>query len=66
MIDIVDRSDSAHAQGRIGPDIAWHNAYYNRSSQPFLWNEESIRSQRVGVLDGRLPQPIYASVLAAM
>lgn len=52
LIDIVDRSDSAHAQGRIGPDIAWHNAYYNRSSQPFLWNEESIRSQRVGVIDG--------------
>lgn len=22
LIDIVDRSDSAHAQGRIGPDIA--------------------------------------------
>lgn len=52
LVDIVERSDAAHADGRIGPDIAWHNVYYNRIGKPFLWDEESIRSQRVGVLEG--------------
>lgn len=52
LVDIADRYNEEHTEGRIGPDIAWHNVYYNRIDKPFLWDEESIRSQRVGVLDG--------------
>ena len=52
LVDVAERTNTAHATGRIGPDIAWHNVYYNRIKQPFLWDEESIRSQRVGVLEG--------------
>ncbi|MDY1039112.1 HD domain-containing phosphohydrolase [Lelliottia sp. CFBP8978] len=52
MVDVAENRDTGHAAGRIGPDAAWHNVYYNRINQPFLWDEESIRSQRVGVLAG--------------
>lgn len=52
LVNIAERNDTTHADGRIGPDIAWHNVYYNRIGKPFLWDEENIRSQRVGVLDG--------------
>lgn len=52
LIDIVDRSDVEHSEGRIGPDVAWHNVYYTLRDKPFLWNEESIRSERIGVLEG--------------
>lgn len=52
LVDVAESSNTEHAAGRIGPDIAWHNVYYNRIKQPFLWDEESIRSQRVGVLEG--------------
>jgi HD-GYP domain-containing protein (c-di-GMP phosphodiesterase class II)/ABC-type amino acid transport substrate-binding protein len=52
LVDVAEKTDLDHAAGRIGPDVAWHNVYYNRIKQPFLWDEESIRSQRVGVLAG--------------
>ena len=52
LVDIAERDDAEHARGRIGPDIVWHNVYYNAIGRPFLWDEESIRSQRVGVLEG--------------
>lgn len=52
LVDVANTTDTGHAAGRIGPDVAWHNVYYNRIKQPFLWDEESIRSQRVGVLAG--------------
>lgn len=52
LVNIAERSDAEHAAGRIGPEIAWHNAYYNRIEQPFLWDEETIRGQRVGVITG--------------
>lgn len=52
LVDVANTTDAGHAAGRIGPDVAWHNVYYNRIKQPFLWDEESIRSQRVGVLAG--------------
>lgn len=52
LVDVANTTDTGHAAGRIGPDVAWHNVYYNRIKQPFLWDEESIRSQRVGVLSG--------------
>ncbi|WP_324722668.1 HD domain-containing phosphohydrolase [Lelliottia sp. JS-SCA-14] len=52
LVNVAETTDPEHAAGRIGPDVAWHNVYYNRIKQPFLWDEESIRSQRVGVLEG--------------
>ncbi|WP_090461596.1 HD domain-containing phosphohydrolase [Enterobacter sp. kpr-6] len=52
LIDISTTDDDPHAQGNIGPKIAWHNLYYTRIGQPFLWDEEQIRHQRVGVLAG--------------
>jgi ABC-type amino acid transport substrate-binding protein len=52
LVNIAERSDASRAAGRIGPEIAWHNAYYNRIEQPFLWDEETIRGQRVGVIAG--------------
>ncbi|HDS9359699.1 TPA: transporter substrate-binding domain-containing protein [Enterobacter chengduensis] len=52
LVDIAESTSTEHAAGRIGPDVAWHNAYYNRIGQPFLWDEESVRNQRVGVLEG--------------
>lgn len=51
LVDIAERSNIAHADGRIGPDIAWHNVYYNHIGKPFLWDEERVRGQRVGVLE---------------
>lgn len=52
MIDIVDSRDDSLSGGVIGPALSWHNAYYNRVEQPFLWDEEQVRYKRVGVING--------------
>lgn len=52
LIDITDVNDNSRAAGNIEPQMALHNVYYNRIGQPFLWDEEQIRHQRVGVLQG--------------
>lgn len=52
LINIMDSRDSRQDDGRIGPARAWHNAYYNRIEQPFLWDEEQVRYRRVGVIRG--------------
>lgn len=52
MVDIVESRDDSLADGIIGPALSWHNAYYNRAEQPFLWDEEQVRYKRVGVLKG--------------
>jgi ABC-type amino acid transport substrate-binding protein len=51
LLNITERNGNT-PPGQIGPSLPWHNAYYNLIGHPFLWNEESIRNQRVGVLKG--------------
>lgn len=46
-------TDTPHAgDGIIGPQTAWHNVYYNRIGQPFIWDEDQVRNQRIGVIRG--------------
>ncbi|WP_312946462.1 HD domain-containing phosphohydrolase [Superficieibacter sp.] len=52
LVNVINTSDYSQSDGMIGPTVAWHNVYYNRIDQPFLWDEEQIRHQRVGVLRG--------------
>lgn len=52
LVNLVNTNDASQSDGMIGPVVAWHNVYYNRIGQPFLWDEEQIRHQRVGVLRG--------------
>ena len=52
LLNITERKGNETVQGQIGPAFPWHNAYYNLIGHPFLWNEESIRNQRIGVLTG--------------
>jgi HD-GYP domain-containing protein (c-di-GMP phosphodiesterase class II)/ABC-type amino acid transport substrate-binding protein len=52
LVNIVDSHDDSQVEGMIGPALSWHNAYYNRVEQPFLWDEEQVRYKRVGVLRG--------------
>ncbi len=52
MVDIIESRDASQAENIIGPALSWHNAYYNRVDQPFLWDEEQVRYKRVGVLRG--------------
>lgn len=52
MVNIIDNHDDSQLEGIIGPALSWHNAYYNRVEQPFLWDEEQVRYKRVGVLRG--------------
>jgi ABC-type amino acid transport substrate-binding protein len=40
----------------IGPVVSWHNVYYNRIGQPFIWDEDQIRHQRIGVIKGSFSQ----------
>jgi HD-GYP domain-containing protein (c-di-GMP phosphodiesterase class II) len=56
LIELVNTRDPAPPQGMIGPTVAWHNVYYNRIEQPFLWDEEQIRHQRIGVIKGSFSQ----------
>jgi len=52
LVNLFNANDNRQSDGMIGPVMAWHNVYYNRIGQPFLWDEEQIRHQRVGVLRG--------------
>lgn len=52
LVNIVESRDESQVEGRIGPALSWHNAYYNRAEQPFLWDEEQVRYKRVGVIRG--------------
>ncbi|MDX6040301.1 HD domain-containing phosphohydrolase [Scandinavium lactucae] len=52
MVNIVKSGDESQAEGIIGPALSWHNAYYNRIDDPFLWDEEQVRYKRVGVIRG--------------
>lgn len=52
MVNIIESRDESQIEGIIGPALSWHNAYYNRVGQPFLWDEEQVRFKRVGVLRG--------------
>ncbi len=52
LVNIVESRDESQAEGIIGPALSWHNAYYNRSEQPFLWDEEQVRYKRVGIIKG--------------
>jgi len=52
MVNVVEPRDDSQAEGNIGPALSWHNAYYNRVEQPFLWDEEQVRYKRVGILRG--------------
>jgi HD-GYP domain-containing protein (c-di-GMP phosphodiesterase class II) len=52
MVNIVESRDESQVEGIIGPALSWHNAYYNRVEQPFLWDEEQVRYKRVGVIGG--------------
>ncbi|WP_255252513.1 HD domain-containing phosphohydrolase [Enterobacter sp. CC120223-11] len=52
MINLIENHDQPQMEGIIGPALSWHNAYYNRIEQPFLWDEEQVRFKRVGVIRG--------------
>jgi len=52
MVNVVESHDQSQMEGIIGPALSWHNAYYNRVEQPFLWDEEQVRFRRVGVIRG--------------
>lgn len=52
MVNIVESRDDSQVEGMIGPALSWHNAYYNRVEQPFLWDEDQVRYKRVGVISG--------------
>lgn len=52
LVNIVNSHHSSTPGGKIGPSLAWHNAYYNRIGQPFIWDEEQVRYKRVGVIRG--------------
>lgn len=52
MVNIIESRDDSQTDGVIGPALSWHNAYYNRVEQPFLWDEEQVRYKRVGVIKG--------------
>ncbi|MCS2168124.1 HD domain-containing phosphohydrolase [Scandinavium manionii] len=52
MVNVVETRGDSLADGIIGPALSWHNAYYNRVEQPFLWDEEQVRYKRVGILRG--------------
>ena len=56
LVELVNARDPSPTQGMIGPTVSWHNAYYNRIGQPFLWDEEQIRHQRIGVIKGSFSQ----------
>ncbi len=56
LVELINARDPTPPQGMIGPTIAWHNVYYNRIGQPFLWDEEQIRHQRIGVIKGSFSQ----------
>ncbi|MGY6029002.1 Response regulator rpfG [Phytobacter sp. AG2a] len=56
LVELIDVRDPSPPEGMIGPTISWHNVYYNRIGQPFLWDEEQIRHQRVGVIKGSFSQ----------
>lgn len=56
LLNITESKGDNLTQGQIGPTIPWHNAYYNLIGHPFLWDEESIRNQRIGVLTGSFAQ----------
>lgn len=56
LIDITTTENDSSTAGEIGPKVAWHNVYYTRIGQPFLWDEDQIRHQRVGVLEGSFAQ----------
>ncbi|MGU3523301.1 HD domain-containing phosphohydrolase [Enterobacteriaceae bacterium C23F] len=52
MVNLIENHDQPQMEGIIGPALSWHNAYYNRVEQPFLWDEEQVRYKRVGVIRG--------------
>ncbi|MCS2161400.1 transporter substrate-binding domain-containing protein [Scandinavium sp. H11S7] len=52
MVNVVESRDDSPTDGMIGPALSWHNAYYNRVEQPFLWDEAQVRYKRVGILRG--------------
>lgn len=56
LITIRDASLTTHRDEMIGPQVSWHNAYYNLIDQPFIWDEAQLRHQRVGVIKGAFTQ----------
>jgi ABC-type amino acid transport substrate-binding protein len=56
LVDVINTHDPSPPSGMIGPTVAWNNVYYNRIGQPFLWDEEQIRHQRIGVIKGSFSQ----------
>lgn len=56
LVNVVDMHGKSPRTGMIGPVVSWHNIYYNRIGQPFLWDEDQIRHQRIGVIKGSFSQ----------
>ncbi|WP_437891333.1 HD domain-containing phosphohydrolase [Phytobacter sp. V91] len=56
LVEVVNARDPSPTEGMIGPTQAWNNVYYNRIEQPFLWDEEQILHQRIGVIQGSFSQ----------
>ncbi|MCL9671671.1 HD domain-containing phosphohydrolase [Citrobacter sp. MNAZ 1397] len=56
LVNVIAPPDRSQLPGMIGPVVSWHNVYYNRIGQPFIWDEDQIRHQRIGVIKGSFSQ----------